>query len=461
MNHLEGTIFEKYDSVYFDLDKTIWECFSAKGTSIGAYSMNPPFELASGVLVKDIDGNYCRLQDGIRTVLKLLNDQDMNMGIISSGEKENTVPLAQPSVLLLKKFNLWDYFNLGVLCKQGINKRNYIKGFGKTLFIDDNDEHIQEVKMNEDIDVLNRSAFDGWDQLLQSPKTNLSFGISMFLTKLAAEEFQYNSSADTLLNIYKAEQIYSYVKNKRQMGDDISDSENIRYLKVKSELPGLFEDAIRFLQEMLQDTLEWENTHDSRDDEQSPLREGDAPHSKMKNDFMEALLMLIQASANIYNEDRWPDVFIAIDNVINLAHMDFPYIEHMISQETLKIENATEDYVKNNKMPKVDAEDFTRDQIDKLEERWNNFIEYLTRSGKALKFTAAHLPKVAWQIIPEGQNPNLTPQYNLIKKAIERLDMLDFGGQDLVQNAFYDAKETFEKIGNNYNLKNLCRYGFT
>jgi len=386
MDNLEGTIFEKYDSVYFDLDRTLWDCFSLKGTSMGAYNMKPPFELLSGVIIKDIDGNHCKLQDGIRTILKLLNDNDMNMGIISSGEKEDTTPSAQPAVMLLKKFNLWSYFNLGVLCKQGINKRNYIKGFGKTLFIDDDEEQIQSVKVDENIDVLDRKAFEGWDQLLQSQKTNLSFGLSMFLNKVAAEEFQYNSSADTLLNIYKAEQIYSYVKNKRQMGDDISDSENIRYLKVKGELPRLFEDAIKFLQEMLQETLEWENTHPSRDDEQSPLREGDTPHSKMKNDFMEALLTLMQASAGIYNEDRWPSIFVAIDNVINLAHIDFPYVQHMMWGDQQKMDQKLDEYFKNKDMTSLDKKDMAEHYLDKVEEKWTEFIDYLERAGKSLKF---------------------------------------------------------------------------
>ena len=239
------------------------------------------------------------------------------------------------------------------------------------------------------------------------------------------------------------------------MGDDISDSENMRYLKVKGELPRLFEDAVRFLQEMLQETLEWENTHSSRDDEQSSMRGDDTPHSKMKNDFLNALLMLIQASAGIYNEDKWPDIFIAIDNVINLVHMDFPYIQHLIWGEEHAIEEAAYEYAKNVKMPTIDAKDFAAHHTDKLEERWNDFTEYLSRSGKALKFTASNSQKVSWQIVPEAQNPNLTIQYQLIKRAIEKLDMLDFGAQDLVQDAFYTAKETFEKIGNNYNLKNL------
>lgn len=386
MDNLEGTIFEKYDSIYFDLDKTIWECFSLKGTSMGAYNMNPPFEMLSGVLIKDIDGNHCKLQDGVRIVFKLLNDNDMNMGVISSGEKDNTVPSAQPSVLLLKKFGLWNYFNLGVLCKQGINKRNYIKGFGKTLFIDDDDENIQEVKVDENIDVLDRKAFEGWEQILQSQKTNLSFGLSMFLRKVAAEEFQYSSGADTLLNIYKAEQIYSYVKHKMQMGDDISDNENIRYLKVKEELPRLFEDAIKFLQEMLQATLDWENEHPSRDDELSSLREGDDPHSKLKNDFMEALLTLMQASTGIYNEDKWASIFIAIDNVINLVHMDFPYITHMMWGDQQNVDLKLDEFFKNNDMTSSDKRDMSAQHLDKVEEKWEEFMDYLSRAGKGLKF---------------------------------------------------------------------------
>ncbi len=97
MNNIEGTIFEDYSSVVFDLDRTIWECFTSEGTSIGAYAMTAPFELKSGLLIKDINGNYCKLQEGVRTIIKSLDADDINLGVVSSGE--NTVNVYRTTLL--------------------------------------------------------------------------------------------------------------------------------------------------------------------------------------------------------------------------------------------------------------------------------------------------------------------------------------------------------------------------
>lgn len=402
MDNLEGTIFETYDSVYFDLDKTIWECFTPTGTSIGAYELNPPFEMLSGVIVKDVDGNYCRLQEGIRTVLELLDGSDMNMGVVSSGEKDNTPHDAQPSVLLLKKFNLYKYFNLGVICKAYINKKEYVRGFGKTLFIDDDDDKLQQVKTRPDVDVLDRKAFDGWDQILEQKKSNLVFGLTAFLKKKADEEFQYRSGADTLLNIYKAEQIYSHIEHKRSIGEDVSDSENVRWLKVKQQLPSLFEDAVKFLREMLTDTLLWEHGTGNRDNELSDMRRNtETPHTDLINEFTHCLAVLNDASSKIYDERSWPQVFIAIDTVINLIHMDYPYIQHLVWGDQQNMDDELEDYARTHKTPTSDLESISEHYLEKIEEKWEAFTDYLRSAGKGLQFVDSSQKSIILQKISE------------------------------------------------------------
>lgn len=646
MDKLEGTILADYDTIYFDLDKTLWECYTSQGTSIGAYDMTPPFELKTGVMIKDIEGNFCKLQDGIRTILRLLDERNTNMGTLSSGEAENVTSGAQPSVLLLKKFDLYGYFNMGVVCKRGIDKREYALPFGKTLLIDDDDENLDSVKENELVDILDRKAFEDWDQLLQKKTSNLVLGLYSFLTKRAQKEFEFRSGASILLDLYKAELDYTPAKRKQGGEEEVSDEENVRFLQSKSNIPRLFEEAVQYLRNMLNDTIEYSSKRsDYITDSQLVI-----------TTFSEALRVLNETSKYIYNADHWPQVFIVIDNVINLMHTDMTFIEHILLSDESTLSKSYEEHIGAEAITFEDKDDFGY-YLNKLQEEWNEFKDFLIQQGKSLQFTSEssklswqeHLDpekiyngdiempdlfwedipdkvrwycegrgisyrempeaiktsfdtallkwearwekekkklswqtqpegmteeqfwqimgasdtpanvrkrlrmltpeqlivyqdmfnilftkmlpvvqdewmeassdsldysifnviysgkddyyyvlahpryinnvgeyeevsyfageiyeektgddkafwdgikpygslKLGWQIQPEEQNPNLSFQYDLIKKAIEKLDFLDFGEQDLVQDAIYEAKEYFEMIGSNYNLKNL------
>jgi predicted phosphatase len=170
----KDTILDRYQSIIFDLDNTLWKCFTPSGEGIGAYKTTPPYSLQSKNIIIDIRGNIIELQEGVRELLEILDLNDKNLGVVSSGEKlidENKrigLPsAAQPSIMLLKKFDLYKYFNLGVITKGFINKRDYVKGIGKVLFIDDSNEQIQNVNEKGNIDVLDRKSFGNWEDLLR------------------------------------------------------------------------------------------------------------------------------------------------------------------------------------------------------------------------------------------------------------------------------------------------------
>ena len=397
MNNIEGTIFEDYSSVVFDLDRTIWECFTSEGTSIGAYAMTAPFELKSGLLIKDINGNYCKLQEGVRTIIKSLDADDINLGVVSSGEKENTPLQAQPSVMLLKKFDLYKYFNLYVVCKQGINKREYVRPFGKTLFIDDDNENLDEVKVNEKVDVLDRKVFEDWDHLFQKKVSSLLFGLSSFLIKRAKEDFQLASGVDILMSVYKAEADYTLTKRRLEEGDDVTDEENVRYLQTKQSLTGIFENVITYLRGMLTGTIEYgkRKTH-------SPSYEA---LYEIVPRFENALEYLNEASKYIYNEGQWSQVFIAIDNVVNLMHGDIAYIAHMMSKDEVDLQDAYEGYVKKKEIPTFEAEDDVSYYTGVLEDKWDEFFQFLTLQGKSLQFNTEASQKLSWQEQPEEVLP--------------------------------------------------------
>lgn len=164
---LEGTILDRYKTIIFDLDGTVWDCYTQRGESIGAYQTTPPYKLKNENVILDIKSNTIQLQENIRDLIELLNDNDKNLGIVSRGEKLETPFASQPSIMLLKKFHLFKYFNYNVIIKAFINKREYVRPLGKTLFVDDEREWVDEVNEKDNVDVLWRQSFNNWFDLLQ------------------------------------------------------------------------------------------------------------------------------------------------------------------------------------------------------------------------------------------------------------------------------------------------------
>jgi predicted phosphatase len=178
---LENTLLEDYDTLILDADGVIFDAFSNAGDSIGCYKTIAPYKLLQRDIVKDINSNIIRLQQHLRDFLEVLDNNNINLGICSRGEKRNTPFAAQPTTMLLKKFDIYKYFNLDIVLKEGINKYEYVKPLGKTLFIDDQKDQLQNVSMNSDIDILNRRSFDDWLQLFQPKKqSSLYLGLTHF-----------------------------------------------------------------------------------------------------------------------------------------------------------------------------------------------------------------------------------------------------------------------------------------
>jgi len=87
---LQNTIFGKYDTIIFDLDGTLFDCYTPEGDGIGAYATMYPYKLISPDIVQDVDNNIIILQRGAKKVLNLLDLDGINMGVVSSGEKDDT-----------------------------------------------------------------------------------------------------------------------------------------------------------------------------------------------------------------------------------------------------------------------------------------------------------------------------------------------------------------------------------
>lgn len=165
---LKGTILEKYNTIIFDIDRTILDVFSSTGDSMPAFKTEPPYRLQDENVMLDINGHVIQLQPGLRDLLEILDNANKNLGIVSrSADREKDLPFAAlPAVMILKKFDIFKYFNLDIIVKSDINKADYIYRLGKTLFIDDETDNIEAVKEKGNIDVLSRKKFQEWQDLL-------------------------------------------------------------------------------------------------------------------------------------------------------------------------------------------------------------------------------------------------------------------------------------------------------
>jgi predicted phosphatase len=273
--NIEDTIFDDYDTVVFDADGTIIDCFSPQGDGIGVYKTNPPYDLKNSNMIIDTEGNIIKLDAGVRDLFKWLDDNDVNIGIVSSGEKENTPLQAQPGMLVLKKFDLKKYINYEVVFKRDINKGDYVKPLGKTLFIDNKDDNLDNVDDKGMVDVLNRGSFENWNDLLKSKTSTLNFS----LYKLS-QKHKYQDTVDSALEFYTDTLTYSKLKTKQYNNEFLYPDELVAMASIKASLPNKM---IRLSNVI---TQRWKD------------------------------IKLDDVKENVWNEDRWQYCFSQLDKVI-------------------------------------------------------------------------------------------------------------------------------------------------
>ena len=103
---------------------------------------------------------------------------DMKFSLSScSGERQDRPFEAQPSVMLLKLFNIYTYFTYEIVIRRTEDKEAWIKPFGKTLFIDDSQLNVNKVNALGTVDVLWRRAFGPWKSLLVPKDSQLNFNM--------------------------------------------------------------------------------------------------------------------------------------------------------------------------------------------------------------------------------------------------------------------------------------------
>ena len=158
--------YDKYDIFIFDLDKTLWDSFDVVGKSIWAKQLILPYKLEGNKILDDVNSS-CVLKPGAREYLNFLASKNKKIGFLSSGKLWGTEYENQPSVKILKIFNLYDFFNFKKeLLYKTFSKNQCLKELSGCIFFDDNDDVIKEARELKNVEVVDSKKIENWKHLI-------------------------------------------------------------------------------------------------------------------------------------------------------------------------------------------------------------------------------------------------------------------------------------------------------
>lgn len=161
------TLCDDHTIFMFDLDRTVFDTHTKMGEPIWAKQMINPLVNLDANTIRDDCFSLCKLQSGIRSVLIYLQIHDKKIGFISRGGIFDLDYEKQPSVLLLKKFGIYDYFSYKrILLYKDDNKADQLSGIGSCVFFDDMDRDLDSARKLGGIEVCDRKQFETWEDLL-------------------------------------------------------------------------------------------------------------------------------------------------------------------------------------------------------------------------------------------------------------------------------------------------------
>ena len=161
----------RYNTFIFDLDRTVWDTPSKTGEPIWAKQMLRPYAFDGEDTIIDDVFSTCSLHNGIRPVLKHLHTLGKNIGFLSRGGIYEVEYEKQPSVLLLKKFGIYDFFNYEkvLLYKTDLklyNLKEIAQACGEYVFFDDNAKDLSEANSIDGVKAIDRNSFTCWESIL-------------------------------------------------------------------------------------------------------------------------------------------------------------------------------------------------------------------------------------------------------------------------------------------------------
>ena len=143
-----------YDTYIFDLDDTLWSGHWAK-MLVGNFITKHP------LIIEDELENKLTLKYGVKNFLKE-KSKVSKIGFVSRGGLIDIDKHDQPSIKVLRTFGILDYFNY---CRHTIykteDKSKYVNPSGHTLYVDDNENDLNDVReKNKDTIFANSASLD-------------------------------------------------------------------------------------------------------------------------------------------------------------------------------------------------------------------------------------------------------------------------------------------------------------
>lgn len=145
---------DDYDTYIFDLDDTLWFGHWAK-------MLVGNLKLVNDSTIEDELGGKLHLKSGVKKFLEE-KSKVSKIGFVSRGGLIDILEHNQPSIKVLKTFGILEYFSY---CRHTIykteDKAKYVKPSGRTLYIDDNENDLNDVReKNKDTIFSNSSSLD-------------------------------------------------------------------------------------------------------------------------------------------------------------------------------------------------------------------------------------------------------------------------------------------------------------
>lgn len=151
--------------IYFDLDKTLWDTHDKHGNEIWAKQMIHPFKLIDKNTIEDDVFSRCILRKNVREFLKFLKKNKYKFSFISNARYFNLPDTLQPSLLLLKRFGIFNFFSKpNFLIYKNKKKKNFLKLNKKKNYIlfDDNKEILSSFKKIDNMKPINSININDW-----------------------------------------------------------------------------------------------------------------------------------------------------------------------------------------------------------------------------------------------------------------------------------------------------------
>ena len=161
------SILEHKELYIFDIDRTLITSYDDAGHLVWLKSVKPPYKILDENTILGSNGYKAVLHEGAKDVLNFLKIHNKRIGFLSVGGLLDIKYEEQPSILVMKCFDIYSYFND---CKHLIykteKKDNLLRKMSECVFFDDDQQHILNCMRLKNVTVVDRNSFTSWRQLI-------------------------------------------------------------------------------------------------------------------------------------------------------------------------------------------------------------------------------------------------------------------------------------------------------